>query len=107
MIFLFQNLGFAINLKKSSLQAVKQFEFLVLHINTEEITVSLSGEKLICLTQQCQKIYSQPKTSRLSLLKLIGLLLSTVQAILPGKIQFRFLQQEQITSLKEQGNYWG
>ena len=37
----------------------------------------------------------------------MGLLSSTVQAILPGKIQFCFFQQEQISSLKKQGSYQG
>ena len=59
------------------------------------------------IIQQCEEVYSQPRTSVLSLIKLIGLLSSTVQAILPGKIQFRFLQQEQISSLKRQGSYQG
>ena len=47
------------------------------------------------------------KTSLSSLTKFIGLDLSTVQAILPGKIQFCYLQQEQISNLKKQGRYQG
>ena len=107
LIFLLQNLGFVINLKKSILQPVKQLEFLGLQINTEEMTLSLSEEKLTHIIQQCQEVYSQPRTSVLSLNKLVGLLSSTVQAILPGKIQFHFLQHEQISSLKKQGSYRG
>ena len=76
---------------KSILHPVKQLEFLGLQINTEEMTLSLSEEKLTHMTQKYQERYSQPGTSVLSLTKLIGLLSSTVQAILPGKIQFRFL----------------
>ena len=96
LIFLLQNLGFVINLKKSILQPVKQLEFLRLQINTEEMTLSLSEEKLTIIIQQCQ-VYSQPRTSVLSLTKLNGLLLSTVQAILPGKIHL----QEQIPKYGE------
>ena len=44
-----QNLGFVINLKKSILQPVKKLEFLGLQINTEEMTLSLSEEKLTLL----------------------------------------------------------
>ena len=105
LIFLLQNLGFVINLKKSILQPVKQLEFLGLQINTEEMTLSLSEEKLTHIIQQCQEVYSQPRTSVLSLTKLIGLLSSRVQTIFPGKIQFGFLQQEQIPRLKKQGSY--
>ena len=64
------------------------------------MTLSLSKEKLTHIIQQCQEVYFQPRTSVLSLAKLIGLLSSTVQTILPGKIQFHFLQQEQISSPK-------
>ena len=77
LIFLLQNLGFVINLKKSVLQSAKQLEFLVLQINTEELTMSLSEGKLTHTIEQCQEIYSQTKISLLSLTKLIGLFLST------------------------------
>ena len=49
VIFLSQNLGFVINLKKSVLQPVKKLEFLGLQIDTEEMTLSLSEEKLTLL----------------------------------------------------------
>ena len=86
---------------------MKQPEFLGLQINTEELTLSLSEEKLIHITKQCQEVPSQSRTSVLSLTKLIVLLSSTVQATLPGKIQFHFLKHEQISSPKNQGSYQG
>ena len=89
------------------LHPVKQLEFLGLQINTKEMTLSLSEEKLTHIILQCQEVYSQPRTSVLSLTRLIGLLSSTVRDILPGKIQFRFLQQKQISSLKKQRTYPG
>ena len=39
------------------------------------------------------------KVSILQLTKLIGLLSSTAQAVLPAQLQFRYLQQIQIESL--------
>ena len=93
--------GFVMNLKKSILHPVKQLKFLGLQVNTQEMTLSLSEEKLTHIIRQCQEVYSQPRTSVLSLTKLTGLLLSTALAILPGKIQFCFLQQEQMSSLKK------
>ena len=95
--------GFVMNLKKSILHPVKQLKFLGLQVNTQEMTLSLSEEKLTHIIRQCQEVYSQPRTSVLSLTKLTGLLLSTALAILPGKIQFCFLQQEQMSSLKSRG----
>ena len=86
---------------------MKQLEFLGLQINKEEMTLSLSEEKLNHIIQQYQEVYSQPRTLVLNMAKLIGLLTLMVQAVLKGKIQFRFLQQEQIFSLKKQGSYQG
>ena len=63
---------------------MKQIEFLGLVIDTEKMTFALSEEKLKHVSQQCQEIFKQPKTSVLNLTKLIDLLSSTVQAILPA-----------------------
>ena len=41
----------------------------------------------------------------LELTKLIGLLPSTIQTVLPAKINFRYLQQQQIQALKIQRPY--
>ena len=54
------------------------------------------------MSQQCQKVFKQPKISVLNLTKLIGLLSSTVQAILPAGTQFRYLQQEKILALQKE-----
>ena len=65
LIFLLQNLGFAIYLQKSILHPVKQLGFLGLQKSTEEMTLSLSKEKLTHIIQQCPEVYSQPRTSAL------------------------------------------
>ena len=65
------------------------------------MTFSLSEKKLKHVSQQCQEIFKQPKTSVLNLAKLIGLLSSTVQAILSARIQFRHLPEEQILALQK------
>ena len=98
LILLLQNLGFVINLKKLILHPVKQLEFLGLQKNTEEMTVSLRRKT---------DSDNSAMPGMLRLTKLIGLLSSTAKVILPGKIQFRFFQQEKIISLKKQGSYQG
>ena len=52
------------------------------------------------MSQKCQ-ILTEPKTSVFYLTKLIGLLSSTAQAILPARIQLWYLQQEQILALQK------
>ena len=84
LIFLLQHLGFVINLKKSVLHPVKQMEFLGLVTDTEKMTFGFSEKNLKHVSQQCQEIFKQTKTSVLNLTKLIGLLSSTVQTILPA-----------------------
>ena len=74
LIFLLQHLGFVINLKKSVLHPVKQIELLGLVIDTGKMTLTLSEKKLKHVSQRCQEIFAQPKTSVLNLTKFIGLL---------------------------------
>ena len=77
LIFLLQHLGFVINLKKSVLYPVKQIRFLGLIIAIEKMTLALSEKKLKHVSQQCQEIFKEPKTSVLNLAKLIDLLSSS------------------------------
>ena len=70
------------------------------------MTSALSEKKLKHVSPQCQ-IFKQPKASVLNLKKLIGLLLLTVQVILPAQIQFRYLQRGQILALQKKGSYSG
>ena len=71
------------------------------------MTFPLSEKKLKHVCQQCQEIFKQTKTSVLNLTKFIDLLSTTVQAILPARIQFRYLQQNQILALQKKGSYSG
>ena len=79
--------------QKLVLRPLKQIEFLGVVIDTEKMTLALPKKKLQHVFQQCKEIFTQPKTSVLNLTKLIGLLSSTIQAILPVRIQFSYLQQ--------------
>ena len=107
LIFLLQHFGFVINLKKSVLHPVKQIKLLDFVIDKEKMNFALSDEKLKHVSQQCQEIFKQPKTSVLNLTKLIGLLSSTVQTIWSARIQLWYLQQEKILGLKKKESYSG
>ena len=84
LIFLLQHLGFVINMKKSVLKPSQQIEFLGLKINTRTMTLVLTEEKMNKVILKCQNLFSHPQTTVLELKKLIGLVLSTVQAVLPA-----------------------
>ena len=93
------------DLKKSLLDPVNQIEFLRLIIDTKKITLALSVKKLKHVSQQCQEIFTQPKTSILNPKKLTSMLSWTVQVLLPAQIQFQDLQQKQILTLLRNGSY--
>ena len=88
LIFLLQHLGFVINLKKSVLHPVKQMEFLGLVTDAEIMSLALSEKKIKHASRQIQEAFTPPQTSVLNLTKLIGLLPSISQAILPARTQF-------------------
>ena len=105
LIFLLQKLGFVLNLDKSQFQQVKTLEFLGLNIDTQATKISLTEEKVKRVKPLCKKAKRAKIVSILSLTKLIGTLSSTVQAVMPAHLQFRYLQQDQIRALKKQGSY--
>ena len=86
LIFLLQHLGFVINLKKPVLKPSQQIEFLGLKIDTHTMTLALTEEKMEKLILKCQNLFSHPQTTVLELTKLIGLMSSTVQAVLLAKV---------------------
>ena len=58
VIYLLQNLGFVINLKKSVLHPTQRIEFLRMIIDSVEMTVSLPQEKVKSISKSCQDILS-------------------------------------------------
>ena len=105
VIFLLQYLGFVINWKKSVLTPVQEIEFLGLKINSVNLEISLTEEKIQKVKTKCQNLLTEPETSILELTRVIGLLTSTIQAVLPARLQCRYLQLQQISSLKESHSY--
>ena len=58
VIYLLQNLGFVINLKKSVLHPTQRIQFLGMIIDSVEMTVSLPQEKVESISKRCQDILS-------------------------------------------------
>ena len=101
VIFLLQHLGFVINWKKFVLTSVQEIEFLGLKINSVTLELSLNKTKTQKVVPECQNLLNNPQTSILELTWLIGLLTSTIQAVLPARLSCRFLEIQQISSLSE------
>ena len=103
VIFLLQQLGFVLNLKKSELTPTQRIEFLGVTIDSLTMTLSLPEKKVSKVQKQFQELLQKTKKSILELKKLAGLLPSTIQAVLPVQINFRYLQQQPIEALKTEG----
>ena len=65
------------------------------------MTLSLPEEKIGEINNQWLSLYKASEVSLLDFTKLIGTLSSPIQALLPARLQFRFLQQQQILSPKQ------
>ena len=59
-----------------------------------KMTLSLSPEKAQKVAKTCQSLVRNYSTTPLKLANVVGLLLSTIQAVELAKIQLRFLQKQ-------------
>ena len=105
VVFLLQHLGFVINWKKSVLTPVHEIEFMGLAITSVTLELSLNKAKIQKVVSECKNWLNNPQTSVLELTELIGLLTSTIQAVLLARLNWRFLQIKQISSLSENLSY--
>ena len=67
------------------------------------MTLSLTEKKVSKVHKQYLELLQKTQVSILELTKLIGLLSSTIQAVLPAQINFRYLQIQLIHALQTQG----
>ena len=69
------------------------------------MALSFTPGKLMKVNSQCLEMRKTEKVSILQMTKLIGLLSSTAQAMLPVQLQFRYLQQIYVESLSRGPSY--
>ena len=97
-----ERLGFIVNMKKSVLIPNHRMEFLGVMIDTSSMQLSLPSTKVAKIRQQCSALVAQKQVTVRTLAKLIGVLSSTVQAVLPAPLHYRELQM-----LKTKGLMYG
>ena len=105
LIFLLQNLAFVINFKKSVLDQCHVLEFLGLEIDSLNMRVELTKEKVEKIKKQCQSLLSLEKVSVRDLARLTGRLSSTAMAFLPARLHYRGLQQQKIAFTSMRRSY--
>ena len=84
----------------------KYKEVLALTVNSQTMNLSLPVEKIGKIKNQWLMLCKASEVSLLDLTKLIGRLSSTIQAVLPARLQFCFLQQHETVSLKQTQSYF-
>ena len=62
--------------------------------------LSLPHEKVLKIQSQCQDIHDKGQVTVHELTKLLGLIVSTIQAVLQAQMNFQYLQQQQITAMR-------
>lgn len=104
-LFLLQMLGFMINWKKSMLDAVQVISFLGFEIDSVNMLFKLPEGKVQKIKDECKRILKEESLSVREMSQLIGKLISTMQAVIPAKLQCRFMQMTQIKGLLENKHY--
>ena len=96
---------FCDNIKKLQLTPVKEIKFLGLVMNSVNMTLALPLENTLDIQNKYMQLIALPKTLIMELTKLLRKLSFTAQAVLPGRVQCRYLQQQQIQAVGEINSY--
>ncbi|KAI8519760.1 hypothetical protein Bbelb_030170 [Branchiostoma belcheri] len=102
---LLEQLGFVLNLEKSQLIPSQVATFLGLVLDSRTLTIYLPEDKLDKVVSSCQSLLEQEVIGTRQLASVVGLLESTKQAILPGPLHFRALQQLLNFGIKKPGKF--
>ena len=98
-------LGLCNKSEKISAITSPKIEFLGLLIDSRAMTLSLPEEKVLEIQNRCTQLILNPQTLVIELTRLIGKLSFTAQAVLPGRLQHRSLQLQQIEALRLTQSY--
>ena len=99
---LLHGLGFVVNLQKSMLSPAQQVEYLGYLINSKNLTLSLPQRRLLTMLtirETCLHVLTSSSIRVRMLSQLIGMLTSTVLAVLPAPLHYRFLQMQKTKGL--------
>ena len=102
---LLEGLGFTVNYLKSVLVPSQQMEFLGSLVDSVNLSLSLPRNKIRKIQSNCQLLLENPVTSVRELSKFLGLLSSSIQAVFPAPLHYRYLQQAENAVLKSRKSY--
>ena len=74
-------------------------------IHSLNMTLALPQQNVLLIQNKRMQLIASPKSTIMELNKLLGKLLFTAQAVLPWRIQCRYLEQQHIQAVKEINSY--
>ena len=98
---LLQMLGFHINAEKSELKPSQSIEFLGFILNSVDMTVRLTDDKILKITELATKVLEQPTFSIRFLAQFIGNCVATFPAVEFGPYHTKELEREKAEALKQ------
>ena len=84
-------LGFTVNYLKSVLVPSQQMEFLGSLVNSLDLSLSLPRDKIRKIQSKSQDLLNTPVTTVRELSKFLGPLSSSIQAVFPAPLRYRYL----------------
>ena len=101
-----QELGFTINMNKSVFTPSKSLQFLGFIVDSENMSVHLSKDKIKIVIQKCTRMLNLSVSSLRELASLIGTLISVFPAVEFGPLYYRELERQKIEGLRQNyGNF--
>ena len=94
--------AFVINWAKSVLEPAQEMEFLGIMINSVEMSMLLTEEKISKLSKLCKDTLTSGKITVKKMGSLLGKLIATAAAVTPCMLQVRFMQQLHIQAVRDQ-----
>ena len=105
-VWVFQQLGFTINVEKSVLIPTQWLVYLGFAINSVNMSVSLPGDKRLTLKALCLKTLKEKGGTIREIASVIGSLVSTFPAMEYGPLHYRFLEHDKKEALKSSKGDW-
>jgi hypothetical protein len=103
---LFQSLGFVVHQDKSILTPCKELKYLGFVINSQDMTVKLTKDKVNKITENCRSALQKSELKIRELAKLIGQLVASFPGVVWGPLYYRELETLKTQALKRnKGNY--
>ena len=103
---LFHQLGFVIHPDKSVLIPTQSLTFLGFVLDSQSMTVALTGEQAVKVKEACQQLLQEKAITIREVAKVLGLLTSSLPGVLYGPLHYKSLEMDKTQALKSnQGNF--